>query len=154
MKSLAATVLLAVLAMSGCASVPTADNATLARQVTETEQAFADTMARRDFAAFQRFLADDAVFYNGPVPQRGKAAVAEFWKRYFTEEKAPFSWAPDRVDVPDSGTLAHSSGPVHDAEGKLIARFNSVWRQEAPGQWKIVFDKGEPTCHYTGAARP
>ena len=142
------------LALAACATVPPADHATLARQVTETEQAFAGTMARRDFAAFERFLADDAVFYSGPVPQRGEAAVAGFWKRYFAEGKAPFSWAPDRVDVLDSGTLAHSSGPVHDAEGKLIARFNSVWRREAAGQWKIVFDKGEPVCNYAGTARP
>lgn len=142
-----AVVVLVALALSGCATVPPADNAALARQVTEAEQAFAESMARRDFAAFQGFLANDAVFYSGPTPQRGKAAVAEFWKRYFTEQKAPFSWTPERVDVLDSGQLAYSSGPVRDPDGKLIARFNSVWRQEAPGQWRIVFDKGEPACN-------
>lgn len=42
------------------------------------------------------------------------------------------------------GTLAHSSGPVRDASGKPIARFNSVWRQEAPGVWRVVLDKGSP----------
>jgi ketosteroid isomerase-like protein len=141
------------LALAGCAVVPPADQATLARQVTETEQAFADTMARRDFAAFQGFLAEETVFYSsGPVPLRGKGAVAGFWKRFFDGEKAPFSWAPDRVDVLESGTLAHSSGPVRDPQGNLIARFNSVWRQEAPGQWKIVFDKGETVCDCAGKA--
>jgi hypothetical protein len=33
---------------------------------------------------------------------------------------------------------------VRDADGKPIARFNSVWRQEAPGVWRVVFDKGQP----------
>jgi len=33
---------------------------------------------------------------------------------------------------------------VLDAAGKPIARFNSIWRQEAPGVWRIVFDKGQP----------
>jgi ketosteroid isomerase-like protein len=33
---------------------------------------------------------------------------------------------------------------AHNAEGQPIARFNSVWRQEAPGVWRIVFDKGSP----------
>ena len=30
--------------------------------------------------------------------------------------------------------------------GKVIARFNSIWRREAPGVWKVVFDKGSPVC--------
>ncbi len=47
----------------------------------------------------------------------------------------------------DSGTLALSTGPVHDAQGKLIATFNSIWRQEAPGVWRIVFDKGSEVCN-------
>jgi hypothetical protein len=34
-------------------------------------------------------------------------------------------------------------GPVFDPAGKCIGRFNSIWRQEAPGVWKIVFDKGQ-----------
>ena len=50
--------------------------------------------------------------------------------------------APDTLVLAD-GTLAHSSGPVRDPSGKLIARFNSVWRLEAPGTWRIVFDRGE-----------
>jgi hypothetical protein len=46
------------------------------------------------------------------------------------------------VEVLDSGALALSSGPVYDDDGKLFACFSSIWRQEAPGQWKIVFDRG------------
>ena len=46
----------------------------------------------------------------------------------------------------DSGTLALSSGPVHDPQGKLVGTFSSIWRLQAPGQWKIVFDKGCDVC--------
>jgi len=46
----------------------------------------------------------------------------------------------------DSGTLAMSSGPVYDPEGKRIGTFNSVWRREPDGSWKIVLDKGCPPC--------
>ncbi len=42
--------------------------------------------------------------------------------------------------------LSASPTPVHDADGKLISRFTSIWRQEAPGQWRIVFDKGNQVC--------
>ncbi|KQV80897.1 ketosteroid isomerase [Massilia sp. Root351] len=121
-------------------------NAELTQQVADTERAFAATMKARDLAAFTSFLSDETVFYSGPTPLRGKEQVTAFWRKFYDGKEAPFSWEPDRVDVTDSGTLAHSSGPVYDPKGKLIARFNSVWRQEAPGKWRIVFDKGQDIC--------
>ncbi|MGZ8301608.1 MAG: YybH family protein [Telluria sp.] len=120
-------------------------NAELKQQVTDTERAFAATMKARDHAAFASFLADEAVFFS-PKAVHGKEAVAKDWKRFYEKAEAPFSWEPDLVEVLGSGDLALSSGPVYDPKGKLIARFNSIWRQEAPGKWKIVFDRGEDVC--------
>lgn len=100
-------------------------------------------MADRDFTAFQRFLSAEAIFFSGPEALRGKAAVASRWARYFNGAVAPFSWRPDQVQVLDSGTLALSTGPVSDPQGQLIGRFVSLWRQEEPGVWRIVFDRGE-----------
>lgn len=117
--------------------------AALRRQVEDTERAFARSMAERDHAAFARHLSEQAVFYAPNRVLRGKAEVAAAWKPFFDGPQAPFSWEPDQVEVLGDGTLAHSSGPVHDPSGKLVGRFNSVWRQEAPGVWRIVFDKGE-----------
>ncbi|QNM97395.1 YybH family protein [Chitinimonas koreensis] len=118
-----------------------ADIAALEQQVADTERAFAKTMADRDFAGFQRFLADETVFNSGNKPLRGKAAVAEAWKRFYAEPAAPFSWRPESVQVLESGTLALSRGPVFDPAGKEVGRYNSVWRLEADG-WRIVFDFG------------
>ncbi len=125
------------------AKMPVAD---LAKQVSDTERAFAKTMADRDHAAFASFLSDEAVFFTGPTPLRGKAQVAAGWKRFYERPQAPFSWSPDVVEVLDSGTLALSSGPVFDPSGRKIATFTSIWRQESPGVWRIVFDKGNPEC--------
>jgi hypothetical protein len=33
-----------------------------------------------------------------------------------------------------------------DPTGKVFARFYSVWRLEAPGVWRIVFDDGYTVC--------
>ena len=118
----------------------------LALQVRETETAFAQTMAARAHPAFESYLADEAVFFGQQRVLRGKAVVAEGWKKFFEGAEAPFSWEPERVEVLDSGTLAFSSGPVRDPEGRQIGTFNSVWRREADGRWKIVFDKGCPPC--------
>jgi ketosteroid isomerase-like protein len=140
-------VLLAVAMMGACAGALAAPaNAALKQQVADTERAFAATMAQRDHQAFVTFLAEEAIFYNGQKALRGKDTVAAEWKPFYEKPEAPFSWEPDQVEVLDSGTLAHSSGPVRDPQGKIVSRFNSVWRLEAPGKWRIVFDKGERVC--------
>ena len=118
--------------------------AELAEQVRATELAFAKTMADRDHEAFTSFLADEAVFLEGQGTLRGKAEIAAGWKRYYEGETAPFSWVPTTVEILQSGTLAFSTGPVRDAAGKSLGTYNSVWRKEANGSWKIVFDKGSP----------
>jgi ketosteroid isomerase-like protein len=114
----------------------------LPAEVRAAERAFAKTMADRDHQAFTSFLADEAIFFAGTTPLRGKAAVAAAWKRFYDAPQAPFSWDPEIVEVLDSGTLALSSGPVKDPEGKVIGIFNSIWRREADGRWRVLFDKG------------
>ncbi|TLY53060.1 MAG: nuclear transport factor 2 family protein [Gammaproteobacteria bacterium] len=133
----------------GCAATvaPRISRDDATREVFTTERAFAKTMADRDFAAFQSFLADETVFFGGKEALRGKAAVAAKWKRFYDTPAAPFAWEPVQVEVLDSGTLALSTGPVRNAEGKTIATFNSIWRRDASGQWRIVFDKGSEVCN-------
>ena len=139
--------LLAVL--TGCAAVPPRSNAELEKQVADAERAFAKTMADRDYAAFANFLSDETIFYSGPNPIRGKQAVIENWKRFYEKPAPPFSWAPEQVQVLDSGTLAISSGPVRDPQGRHFANFSSIWRLEAPGVWRVIFDKGSTVCDCT-----
>jgi ketosteroid isomerase-like protein len=139
----AAMALLCLAASAAARAEPAARSPdALQAEVTATERAFARTMADRDFAAFSRFLSDEAVFVGGRQPLRGKAAVAAAWKAFFDGAKAPFSWEPQQVEVLASGTLALSRGPVHDSDGKRISGFSSIWKREAPGVWKIVFDQG------------
>jgi ketosteroid isomerase-like protein len=118
----------------------------LALQVREADTAFAKSMAARDHGAFATHVADEALFFGGKGVLRGKEAVVEGWMRFFEGPDAPFSWEPEQVEVLDSGTLALSTGPVRDPQGRRIGTFNSVWRREADGRWKVVFDKGCPPC--------
>ena len=126
----------------------------LERQVADTERAFARSMAVRDHAAFTSFLSEQACFLGGGQVLRGRAAVAAGWQRFFDGPQAPFSWEPDQVEVLADGTLALSTGPVRDPSGQVVARFNSIWRQEAPGVWRVVFDKGQPPDGPTDAPAP
>ena len=118
----------------------------LQQQVTNTELAFAKTMTDRDHEAFTSFLSDETIFFSEPYLLRGKQQVADWWKRYYEKQDAPFSWEPERVEVLDSGMLALSTGPVRDPDGNLIGRFTSIWRLEEPSTWRVVFDKGNEVC--------
>jgi ketosteroid isomerase-like protein len=121
-------------------------DASLTEQVRRAEIAFAKSMADRDHAAFRSFLADEAVFVSATRVLRGAAAIAAGWKPLYEGPQAPFSWEPDQIQVLDSGTLALSSGPVRDPSGKRIGTFNSIWRREPGGKWKVVIDHGCPPC--------
>lgn len=133
--------------VAGCAVSPPRSNAAdLAKQVADTERAFARTMADRDHAAFVKFLSSETIFFTSTKALHGRQEVADFWKRFYEKPDAPFSWKPEQVEVLESGTLALSSGPVYDAAGKQFATFTSIWRLEAPGVWRIIFDKGNDVC--------
>lgn len=115
-----------------------------AEQVRHAELAFAASMAARDLEQFARYLAEEAIFFGPSGPLRGKSAVVEGWRSFFDGPTAPFSWEPETVEVLASGTLALSSGPVRDPAGRRIGTFNSVWRREGDGRWRVIFDKGCP----------
>jgi ketosteroid isomerase-like protein len=114
--------------------------------VEDTERAFADTMAKRDFEGFKTFISEEAIFFSGVKALRGRQQIADAWEVFFKDPLAPFSWEPEQVEVLDSGTLAWSTGPVYDADGKLVATFSSVWRLDASNKWRIIFDKGNDVC--------
>jgi ketosteroid isomerase-like protein len=150
--SLPVAALAAALAISSAApsaeaaAAAGASNAELAGQVRQAEIAFARTMADRDHQAFARHVAEEAIFFGGETVLRGRGAVADGWARFFEGAEAPFSWAPERVEVLDSGTLALSTGPVFDPGGKRVGTFISTWRREQDGVWRVVFDRGCPPC--------
>jgi ketosteroid isomerase-like protein len=140
------------LAAGGCASVGKQEpararspSAAAAEQVRAAELAFAKTMADRDFTGFVSYLSGEAIFFGDSSIKHGPAEISAAWKPFFSSETAPFSWQPDHVEVLPSGKLALSTGPVF-VNGKVVGRFNSVWRLEAPDRWRIVFDKGESDC--------
>jgi ketosteroid isomerase-like protein len=121
--------------------------------VRSREQAFAKTMADRDYAAFPGFVSAEAVFLGRRV-LRGRDAVALGWRPLFEGPRAPFSWQPETVEVIDSGTLALSRGPVFDPDGRRTGTFTSTWRREADGEWRVVLDSGCPPCDCQASGQP
>jgi ketosteroid isomerase-like protein len=120
--------------------------------VRATEIAFAKTLADRDVAAFRKMIAPD-VIWLADVPLRGPDQVLTRWGKYFEGPNAPFSWIPEIVEVQDGGKIALSTGPVLNPAGKRVATFTSIWRREAGGEWKIIFDRGCPECEACAQVR-
>jgi ketosteroid isomerase-like protein len=154
------------LLIAGCAASPVprrhADGARTAaappgasatEQVIAAERAFARSMADRNFGAFAGMLSSEAIFFNGNTVMHGTTEIAAGWQPYFKGAKAPFAWQPDHVEVLPSGKLALSTGPVYIA-GQVVGRFNSIWRLEESGTWRIVFDKGEAVCDASPPGQP
>jgi len=119
--------------------------AELTEQVRATEIAFARTLADRDVKAFMSMIAPD-VIWLADVPLRGPGEVLNNWQKFFDAPKAPFTWAPEIVQVQEGGKLALSTGPVTNAEGKRVGTYTSIWRREESGKWRIIFDRGCPYC--------
>jgi ketosteroid isomerase-like protein len=146
---LAAATLPAAASVASAATEPAWPPAdVIARRVEEAraaETAFAAAFAARDAAAFRRSLAADTI-WMGKEALNGPDAVMAAWAGYLSSPKPPFSWAPDLVLVLPTGDLARTTGPVIDPDGKVVARFQSVWRRKPAGGWEIVFDFGTEVC--------
>ncbi|HEX7151861.1 MAG TPA: alpha/beta fold hydrolase [Thermoanaerobaculia bacterium] len=140
-----AVAILASVLMSTTTLVAAADPV---EEVRQAEIAFAKAFGDHNLAAFSELVAEDATFFNALGTQRGKKAVVEAWGRMVNAPEAPFSWGPERVAV--AGEVAFSTGPIYDPRGKLSAYYTSMWRKQADGKWKVVFDgPGSPVTWET-----
>lgn len=116
------------------------------------EIGFSKSAEERNIEAFRSFIDADARFVSNTV-LRGVDAVAEAWAVFFTEDGPSIRWRPQIIEVLDNGTLALSRGPYRvtakDADGNLVENwgtFNSVWRLNDDGEWRVVFDAGSPAA--------
>jgi len=114
------------------------------------EIGFSKSVENQDFTLFPSFIDTDARFVSSSV-QRGRDAVAEAWSRFFGDEGPTIKWRPQIIEVLENGELALSRGPYKytaaNEEGVDVdywGTFNSVWRLNDDGEWRVVFDAGSP----------
>ena len=112
------------------------------------EIGFSKSAESRDADLFVSFIDADARFV-GNSAMRGTAEIVEAWNIFFTEDGPSIKWRPQFVEVLEDGKLALTRGPYRmittDDEGVATEHwgtFNSVWRLQADGSWKVVFDAG------------
>jgi ketosteroid isomerase-like protein len=109
---------------------------------------FSQSVENQDLEAFADSVDPDARFVSSTV-LRGREAVVESWSKAFFGSGVEILWRPSVVEVLQSGELALSRGPYRmsrKAEDGSVqeswGRFNSTWRLNADGRWRVVFDAG------------
>jgi len=114
------------------------------------EIGFSKAVEARDAESFSSFIDIDARFISNSVTS-GPVAITEAWAGFFADDGPLIKWRPQFVEVLKDGTLALTRGPyrmiVTDAEGNKVegwGTFNSIWRRHDDGEWKVVFDAGNP----------
>jgi ketosteroid isomerase-like protein len=116
-------------------------------QIFEAEKSFARMAAKKGAdSAFLYFAATDAVLNRGNDVVKGKdSIIAYFQSRNYTDIQ--LKWEPEFVDASASGDLGYTYGPftfnAKDKDGKEIKSsgvFHTVWKKQADGSWKFVWD--------------
>ena len=113
------------------------------------EIGFSKSIESKDIEAFKTFLDADARFVSNRV-RRGVDEISEGWSNFTSEDGPSIRWRPVYVEVLDGGDLALSRG-VYEATSKAddgsetrsYGSFNSVWRLNDDGVWRVVFDAGD-----------
>lgn len=139
-----------LLTIATCALAAGSAFADLADDVRCREIGFSQSVENRDIEAFGSFIDADARFVGSRV-QRGVDEVVEAWSAFFSPGLPAIIWRPQVVEVLEDGKLALSRGlfirTSSNEEGDEVeswGTFNSVWRLNDDGQWRVVFDAGGP----------
>ena len=137
-----ATFLMLGLALTTTAAAGPAD------EVRCREIGFSKSVEAQDRELFPTFIDPDARFASNAV-LRGDEAIADAWSSFFSEDSPRIKWRPQIVEVLEDGKLALSRGPFlviskddQDVESEHWGTFNSVWRLNDDGEWRVVFDAG------------
>jgi ketosteroid isomerase-like protein len=125
-------------------------NPQAAAAIVDADRAFAKSVADKNREAFLSFIADVSTF-NGGTPDeiRGRDAVWNEWKGFFGVNGPTLTWEPTHAEVLGSGDLGYSVGRSvtrrRTPDGNVAERrgeYLTVWRKQADGRWKVVFDSG------------
>ena len=146
MKKLLSLAIIMMILFSGCHMKNKPQSIeTWKQEIRETERAFAEMVHEKGLhAAFTAFAADDAVMLRNEELIIGKDAIDEFYRN---SHSTGLNWAPDHIDVAESGDLAYTYGhytyTYRDNEGNehiSTGVFHTVWKRQADGSWKFVWD--------------
>lgn len=136
-----------IVLISACTTDTMENKEELIESVRQAEADFAARLKEAGMAAaFTEFAAPDAVISRNNRLYKGKEAIREYLSSS-TLSDVRLEWAPDHIDVSESGDMAYTYGPytfrATDPEGQPVVSegiFHTVWRKQPDGSWKFVWD--------------
>lgn len=119
-------------------------------QIMKADADFAQGVAQKNRERFLSFLADATTFNGGTAAElHGRDAVMESWGDFFAPDGPTLSWTPTKGEVIGAGDLGYTTGrSLFQSKGPTGAvterrgEYLTVWRKQADGSWKVVFDTG------------
>jgi uncharacterized protein (TIGR02246 family) len=147
MNRVTRTALPALVALvAACATTTRVDRTSEEQRIRELGQQAMRAAQSKDVATYASFYADDAVSMGANQRSiRGRDAIRGMIAEMFAMPNLAFSFAPTRIEVAESGDIAHEIGTYRfaadmpggrlDDEGKYI----TLWKKVA-GEWKIASD--------------
>lgn len=105
------------------------------------ERAFAArAQVEGQWTAFRATAAPDAIMLApGPINAH------RFLQRFRQDPKVAVMWWPARVWTSCDGSMAVTTGPWVRRGGTSVGTFTTVWRREADGRWRWVYDNARET---------
>ena len=127
------------LALSACASAPPRADLPNADPVIVAERAFAaDASVRGWVAAFRSYAATDAQMLS-PDPVNAQEQLAQIEG----DGSTALDWRPAYAGMSRSGDFGFTTGPFQmRGRAGIIGHYFTVWRRQADGGWKWIFDAG------------
>jgi ketosteroid isomerase-like protein len=141
-----AILLLALLFVGGCNEQPSPDQAR--EQLMQVDREFsAMSVAVGARKAFEAYIGEGAtVFRNNAMPFTGKEEILPL---YDNLGGGTLEWEPYFADVSATDDLGYTLGQwdytAHDstgAEQTASGYYVTIWKRQADGSWKFVFDTG------------
>lgn len=130
--------------------------------VLAADAAWLKVYAAKDLEKSVAFCDDEGSMLapNSPIAT-GKDALTKLIGSAFAIPDYKLAWHPNKVGVARSGELGYTSGTYDlsftDAAGKTISdkgKYLTVWKKEADGSWKVLFDMFNSDLPHTANAPP
>jgi ketosteroid isomerase-like protein len=148
MNCKAVSIVIIVFILSGCQSnIPAVNLNTIKQEILNREKEFEALTAQVGIEkAFYEFAADSAVILRGNQIIKGRTEIRNYLSKS-SLKNVQLLWDAEFVDVSASGDMAYTFGKYKfnaiDSLDKTIEStgyFHTVWKKQADGTWKFVWD--------------
>ncbi|MEO9483890.1 MAG: nuclear transport factor 2 family protein [Ekhidna sp.] len=118
------------------------------QEIMQAETDFAQMAAQDGISnAFRAYAAEEVALKRRNKLVIGKKALFEEYDDLGVNPDVSLTWAPDFIDVSQSGDMAYTYGKYvfskRDSLGTMQSNtgvFHTVWKRQEDGSWKFVWD--------------